>query len=227
MGKPSLRNDVRVTAGRAGWRNHRRPAAADRRSGNARVDPCGRADDALRAREPIADIRAPCGLSRRGRQCAAAGWNPAQDLRHYRRLDNAPRLRRFLERGPGRTDEMGGDRSPTPCGGTWGCAAPRGELGATRNCSSARRRRASSPHVAGICCLSLHLRREVFGAKRQRETGEGSPPGPTSSQCGLAARKDQSIDVFVLSALCANSIQNSAMASRVGRCSSGIVFARC
>jgi hypothetical protein len=122
---------------------------------------------------PVADTGA--GILRRTR---------TRDLRHYRRSDNAPRLRRFLERGPGRADEMGGDRSPAPCGGTWGCAAPRGELGATRNCSGARRRRASSPHVAGICCVSVHLRCEVFGRSASARPGKDRRLDPRAHSAG-------------------------------------------
>ena len=51
----SPRNDIRVTTGRPGWRNHRGRAAADRGNGNARVHSCRRADDALRPRQPVTE----------------------------------------------------------------------------------------------------------------------------------------------------------------------------
>ncbi len=88
-------------------------------------------------------------------------------LRHYRRPDNAPWLRRFLvQRGPGRADEMGGDRSPAPCGGTWGCAAPRDELGATRNCSGPGGGERAHP-TSREFAVSV----SIFGAKSSESRG--------------------------------------------------------
>jgi hypothetical protein len=133
------------------------------------------------------------------------GWDPARNEdsgpAHYCRPDNARRLCRFLVpwRGSGRADEMGGDRSPAPCGGTWGCAAPRDEPGATRNCSGReaggeRARRVSREFSAE----SVQLRCETPGGI----LGEGSPPGRVSSGCGLASREIIRGQIRALGLLC-------------------------
>jgi hypothetical protein len=60
---------------------------------------------------------------------------------------------------------MGGGRSPAPCGGTWGCAAPHVERSAPRDCSGALQRSPGS-----LLLGERELLQIGFGAKLHRDT---------------------------------------------------------
>jgi hypothetical protein len=156
-------------------------------------------DDALRARELVTEVGATRGFSRRRRQCASVDILASEAV----------------------------PEEPAP-------ATARTRLCVQEIRYSRQRRRSTCcsaklfRHPAGKTDVGL-----AHGAGVLRST-LASPParshlGHANQACAarlLRAWGAHSL-VFERSAFCASSIQDSAIASRMSRCSSGIVFANC